>query len=111
MHADRQDQGKSINLPFSESSLMSSNDQNCNFDLLEWMLEKHGPLIGGNDLYAALGYRTYAAFHRARTSGDIQIEIFSIEGRRGLFAMTADVAIWLKKQLTIHKQKEGVMDS
>jgi len=89
---------------------MSLNEQNYNFDLMKWMLEKHGPLIGGNDLYAALGYRTYAAFHRARMSGDIHVEVFPIEGRRGFFALTADVAAWLQHQVTKHRKKEDAMD-
>lgn len=68
-----------------------------NIDLLQWLLDKHGPLMGGDALYAALGFRTYAAFHRARLNGDVDVHVFPISGRRGVFALTTDVAAWLQR--------------
>jgi hypothetical protein len=89
-------------------SAAPNNEQDCNFDLLRWMLDKHGPLMGGTALYTALGFRTYAAFHCARMYGDVNVHVFTIEGRRGLFALTADVAAWL--QAASHRKKEDAMD-
>jgi hypothetical protein len=66
--------------------------------LANWMLKEHGPLLGGQALYAALGFRTYAAFHRAHQRGEIGVHVFIIEGRRGMFALTVDVACWLEQQ-------------
>jgi hypothetical protein len=80
-------------------------------DLSGWMLEKYGPLMGGEDLYAALGFKTYAAFHRARLKGDIDVHVFSIRGRRGLFSLTTDVAAWLQQQAKLITHEEGDMDS
>tara|TARA_R110001599_G_scaffold64023_3_gene179191 strand:+ start:846794 stop:847054 length:261 start_codon:yes stop_codon:yes gene_type:complete len=62
------------------------------------MHAEHGPLLQGSALYQALGYNTYAAFHRARQRGEIGVHIFPIAGRRGIFALTEEVALWVIKQ-------------
>lgn len=67
-------------------------------DLAGQMLEKYGPLLRGVELYTALGFRTYAAFHRARENGRIGVRTFEVQGRRGVFALTNEVAAWLLKQ-------------
>lgn len=60
------------------------------------LLNRYGPTLGGRDLYAALGYKTYAAFHRSRQLGAIGVKVFTLPGRRGWFALTTDVAAWLE---------------
>lgn len=70
-------------------------------DLKTRMHVEHGPLLQGSALYRALGYNTYAAFHRARQRGDIGVHIFPIVGRRGIFALTEEVANWIIKQAGI----------
>lgn len=67
-------------------------------DLAGQMLEKYGPLMRGADLYTALGFKTYAAFHRAREKDRIGVRIFAVPGRRGVFALTNDVTAWLLVQ-------------
>lgn len=62
------------------------------------LLDRYGPMLGGRDLYAALGFKSYAAFHRSKQRGEIGVIVFSLTGRRGWFALTTDVAAWLSEQ-------------
>ncbi len=71
--------------------------------LLEQMVSHYGPTLGGRDLYAALGFKSYAAFHRSKQRGEVGVHVFTLPGRRGWFALTADVAKWL----TIQRQATG----
>lgn len=60
------------------------------------LLEYYGPLIGGEDLRNMLGYKTASTFNRAKRLNLIGVKIFEIPNRRGTFALTRDVADWLK---------------
>lgn len=68
-----------------------------NNDLSKKAYEKYGPILGGKDLWRSLGYKTFAAFVRAVDKGSMGVKVFRIEGRRGWFAMTEDVVIWLSQ--------------
>ncbi len=59
------------------------------------LTETLGPVIGGFALSKALGYRTQAAFRKAKQRGNLPITTFELEGRRGRFAATSDLAAWL----------------
>jgi len=61
------------------------------------LYEEYGPLIGGPQLVKVLGFRTNAAFRQAEKIGNIGIDVFEIEGRKGKFARTHDVEAWLSK--------------
>lgn len=67
-------------------------------NLEEQLFLRFGPTLGGHDLYAALGFKTYSAFHRSKQRGEIGVHIFPIPGRRGWFALTTDIAAWLRAQ-------------
>lgn len=54
-----------------------------------------GATVGGESLTKALGFRSQEAFRKALQRGRLSIRTFSIEGRRGRFAATVDVAAWL----------------
>lgn len=69
-----------------------------NIDLITHMMSRFGPTLGGQDLYSALGFKTYGAFHRSRQLGGISVPIFKLPGRRGWFARTDEVAKWLEEQ-------------
>ncbi len=69
-------------------------------DLVNQLLSRFGPTIGGQDLYSALGFKTYAAFHRSQQRDELGVHVFKLPGRRGWFALTSDVATWLEKQST-----------
>lgn len=70
---------------------MTTNQANLSSELLN----KYGPMIGGSDLYLALGFKTYGTFRLAKERGEIPIEIFKIPKRRDWYALTADLAQWL----------------
>lgn len=57
-----------------------------------------GPVVGGSELMQALGYRTPAAFRKALQRDLVPIHTFTLAGRRGRFAATADIAAWLWSQ-------------
>lgn len=59
------------------------------------LLELYGPLIGGEELMRAAGFRTANAFKLAVRRGRVGFNVFQITGRRGQFARTSDVAEWL----------------
>lgn len=67
-------------------------------DLANNLLDRYGPTLGGRDLYAALGFKSYAAFYRSKQRGEVGIDVFTLPGRRGWFAFTTEVAAWLINQ-------------
>lgn len=66
-------------------------------DLSKSMLKQYGPLLTGEDLWKSLGYKSWASFSRAVRSGTVGVRVFNVEGRKGRFALTTDVASWLAK--------------
>jgi hypothetical protein len=54
-----------------------------------------GPIVGGGELSKALGYRSQAAFRQAVARNRLPVPVFTCEGRRGRFACTTDIAIWI----------------
>lgn len=62
------------------------------------LYEEHGPMMFGDALRKALGYRSGDAFRQAASRGTVPIHTFRIETRKGRFAMTNEVASWLAKQ-------------
>lgn len=63
--------------------------------LHEELLALHGPILGGEQLAHALGYGTLAAFRQARRRNQVDVTLFTLPNRRGVFALTLDVASWL----------------
>jgi len=63
--------------------------------LRESLLRLHGPLLGGAPLVAALGHRSAASLRQARRRGQVAVPLFTVQNRRGWFALTQDVADWL----------------
>jgi len=59
------------------------------------LIREYGPMIGGRDLYSALGFKSYGAFRLAKERGEIPVEIFKIPKRRDWYALTTDLAQWL----------------
>lgn len=67
-------------------------------NLKQDMMAQYGPLIGGSTLYRVLGYKSQDALRQAICRKTTPVDIFAIEKRRGKFALTQDVAIWLASQ-------------
>lgn len=66
--------------------------------ILAQLHSQHGPLMGGDALRKALAYSSPEAFRLAVMRGKCPIPVFTIENRRGRFALVQDVAAWLDKQ-------------
>lgn len=67
-----------------------------NIELENSMTQKYGPLLGGEDLWKCLGFKTRPAFYKAVKTGKLNLNVFKVNGRRGLFALTCDVCEWLQ---------------
>lgn len=68
------------------------------------LMKAFGPMIYGEVLYKSLGYTSADALRQAVSRNTVPIDIFPIEGRRGKFALTRDVAIWIATQKIINTQ-------
>ncbi|MEL4287457.1 hypothetical protein ACE02Y_20165 [Shewanella xiamenensis] len=62
------------------------------------LMAQYGPVVGGGNLHRALGYVSSGAFRQAVYKKTLPIAVFSIENRRGKFALTKDIAFWLATQ-------------
>lgn len=62
------------------------------------LAEKHGPLIANDALRIALGYPSMDAFRQALVRKTVPVFVFSLDNRRGKFALVKDVACWLAMQ-------------
>lgn len=62
------------------------------------LLSHYGPLLGSRELWRVLGYSSPASFRQAKFRNQLPVKIFEIEGRRGSFALTIEVAAWLATQ-------------
>lgn len=59
------------------------------------LLGLYGPMMGPSELREALSYRSADALRQAIARKRVDLPLFEIEGRRGKFALTSDVAAWL----------------
>ena len=70
--------------------------------LADWierdLFARHGPLLADDALRIALGYRSMEAFRQALVRKTVPIPVFSLDKRRGKFALAKDVARWLARQ-------------
>lgn len=62
------------------------------------LLKEHGVLLGGKNLTHQLGFPTSSAFRKAKSRGVLPVQVFELENKRGCFALTDDLAIWLSDQ-------------
>lgn len=59
------------------------------------LVERYGQIVGGADLAGLLGFRSADTLRKAISSNSLTLKTFVIPGRKGRFALTADVADWL----------------
>jgi len=59
------------------------------------LVQRHGTLIGGDDLRKLLCYPTVEAFRQAIRRGTAPVPIFPLKHRRGHYAIAKDIALWL----------------
>lgn len=80
------------------------------FDESQWteaQIERYGPMLGGENLRRFLGFRTPAAFHKARSLGLVGVAIFSLPGRQGMFALTSEACTWVIEQRNTSQKASG----
>ena len=70
------------------------------------LLRLYGPLLTGDALRLTLGYPSMGAMRQAIFRGGMPVHIFSIDNRRGKFALSKDVATWLAEQRNKIQYKE-----
>lgn len=59
------------------------------------LVDRYGPVVGGEMLSEVLGYPSLSALRQALARGTVPVPVFDIAHRRGRFALTRDIAIWL----------------
>jgi len=62
------------------------------------LLYRYGPLLGQDELWRALGYMSLDGLRQAQARGTVPVHVFSLERRRGKFALSRNVAHWLASQ-------------
>lgn len=67
-------------------------------ELRQDLESRHGVMLGGQVLWASLGYPTADAFRQAFIRGVVPVPVFPLPKRRGKFALARDVAHWLAEQ-------------
>jgi hypothetical protein len=65
--------------------------------LEQQLVERHGVLMPPAPLLQSLGYASTAAFSQAVARDTVPVPVFKIAHRRGYFALTRDVALWLAR--------------
>lgn len=80
---------------------MSTHSPARAFDEAAWIEEqivRYGPVVGGAVLRSLLGFRTTAAFQKARLQGQLGVAVFTLPGRKGVFAVTQEASTWVLAQ-------------
>jgi hypothetical protein len=62
---------------------------------LNTLLKAHGYILSAATTAKLLGFSSTDALRMARSRGRLPIQMFLLEGRRGWFASSEDVALWL----------------
>ncbi len=62
------------------------------------LVNRYGPILSGQQLVTVLAYPSLAAFRQAVTRGTVPVPVFSIEKRRGKYALAKDVARWMAEK-------------
>lgn len=65
--------------------------------LAQELLDTQGPFLSGKALWQSLGFNSSAALRQAKSQNRLEVHVFSITNRKGLYAFTEDVAHWLRK--------------
>ncbi len=60
-----------------------------------FLMEKYGPLMTKKDLVKVLGYASEEAFERSLQRQSLHLKLVRLQNRRGVFAMSRDVAAFL----------------
>lgn len=83
----------------------SQTSQRLSTELTRTLTALYGPLVSSRELWRILGFANPAAYRQAIASRRIQLPLFEIEGRRGRFALTQEIAHWLVEQRSKIKEE------
>lgn len=67
-------------------------------ELYTELFKAHGPIMTGKPLWSSLGYISDDAFRMSISRGEMPIPLFSIDNRRGRYALVKEVARFLAQQ-------------
>lgn len=76
-------------------------------ELLTMLVARHGPLLGGTPLRQALGYSSAESLRKAVSRGHVAVRLFTLPKRRGVYALTTDVAKWLAEASAPQEQERS----
>lgn len=62
-----------------------------------WLFREHGAILSAATTARLLGFKSVDSLRQARRAKRLPIPMFEIEGRRGWFSSTRDVALWLER--------------
>src|SRR3546814_18378992 len=80
---------------------MTTPNRPKGFDEAAWIeeqIDRYGPVVGGESLRSFLGFRTAAAFQKARLQGQVGVAVFGLPGRQGVFSVTQEACAWVLAQ-------------
>jgi hypothetical protein len=81
---------------------MAVADRNC-FDSA-WIARNYGALVPSSKLALLLGFPSAAALRQAKSAGRLNLRLFAVQGRRGLFANAEDVGEYLRAHRSIRER-------
>jgi hypothetical protein len=76
-------------------SISANSYEHIGKGLTEKMLATYGPLMDAKSLCKVLSYPSVAALLAAKARGRIPFQLESLEGRRGYFGLTEQVAAYV----------------
>ena len=80
------------------SKLMKKTAGDLEQELYAALFNTHGPIMTGKPLWSSLGYISDDAFRMSISRGEMPIPLFSINKRRGRYALVKEVARFLAQQ-------------
>lgn len=67
-------------------------------EVLNALVQQHGHMIGMRHLHKVMGFPSYDALKQCLLRKQLNLNLFYVEGRKGRYAMSVDVADWLATQ-------------
>lgn len=70
-------------------------------ELSKHLLDRHGPVIGADKIWQILEFKTKDSFDRSFQRGRVDLPLFKIPGRDGLFVLAPALAQQIVKLATV----------
>lgn len=67
-------------------------------EMIDRLTVRYGEIMSAKDAWRELGFASEMALHRAYSRRTFDLHMFHIQGRRGRYALSRDVASWIMKQ-------------